>query len=374
MAERGAAALTLLLAGVLTLALPLAGVATAGGDIARYFEFPPLTRYVAHAAFSWPVTFSMLLFTAACVAPFVLRIARTPPRPGSGTPARFPAWGYAGLALTGAGWVVAWTRVEALAPVQIYTFLPLWYGYVLVVNALVLARRGSCPLTAAPLGYLALFPLSAAFWWLFEYLNRFVQNWYYRGIEHLGAGEYVFWSTLAFATVLPAVSATRELITTVPRLSAGLERGPVVAPRYPRVTAAALGCAALLALAAIGRWPDYTFPLLWLAPLALLCALSTLLGQPNVFARVAVGDWREVWTWPLAALVCGFWWETWNAYSAASWAYSVPFVSALHVFEMPLAGYAGYLPFGLECGAVSLLCARLARLASVRRRGRVSPT
>jgi hypothetical protein len=31
----------------------------------------------------------------------------------------------------------------------------------------------------------------------------------------------------------------------------------------------------------------------------------------------------------------------------------VPFVHRFQIFEMPLLGYAGYLPFGLECLAVA---------------------
>ena len=50
-----------------------------------------------------------------------------------------------------------------------------------------------------------------------------------------------------------------------------------------------------------------------------------------------------------AALVCGFFWELWNWQSVAKWVYTVPGVQRWHVFEMPLLGYAGYLPFGLEC-------------------------
>jgi hypothetical protein len=31
--------------------------------------------------------------------------------------------------------------------------------------------------------------------------------------------------------------------------------------------------------------------------------------------------------------------------------YVIPYVDAFHLFEMPLLGYAGYLPFGLACAA-----------------------
>jgi hypothetical protein len=38
----------------------------------------------------------------------------------------------------------------------------------------------------------------------------------------------------------------------------------------------------------------------------------------------------------------------WNFFSFPKWHYQVPYVSFLHIFEMPLLGYGGYLPFGLE--------------------------
>jgi hypothetical protein len=57
----------------------------------------------------------------------------------------------------------------------------------------------------------------------------------------------------------------------------------------------------------------------------------------------------EAGLWSQAALMCGFFWEMWNAYSLSKWSYQVPYLDVLHVFELPLAGYTGYLAFGLEC-------------------------
>jgi len=51
----------------------------------------------------------------------------------------------------------------------------------------------------------------------------------------------------------------------------------------------------------------------------------------------------------MAALVCGFFWEMWNYYSLAKWVYSIPYVHRFQLFEMPVLGYLGYLPFGLLC-------------------------
>jgi len=45
----------------------------------------------------------------------------------------------------------------------------------------------------------------------------------------------------------------------------------------------------------------------------------------------------------------------WNWKSLAHWEYSVPFVYRFPIFEMPILGYAGYLPFGLVCVAAAAL-------------------
>jgi hypothetical protein len=103
------------------------------------------------------------------------------------------------------------------------------------------------------------------------------------------------------------------------------------------------------ALVLTGAYPQQFFPALWAAPLALVLGEGILAGRPGVGREIAAGDWRRAATWAMAALVCGFFWEMWNSHSAAKWIYTVPFVDRWHVFEMPLLGYLGYLPFGLEC-------------------------
>ena len=65
------------------------------------------------------------------------------------------------------------------------------------------------------------------------------------------------------------------------------------------------------------------------------------------------GRWRRIVLLALAALICGFFWEMWNYWSATKWAYAVPFVERFKIFEMPVLGFAGYLPFGLECAVVA---------------------
>jgi hypothetical protein len=56
-----------------------------------------------------------------------------------------------------------------------------------------------------------------------------------------------------------------------------------------------------------------------------------------------------------------FFWELWNYYSYPKWVYHVPFADFWHIFEMPVLGYGGYLPFALELFALYQILARLFR-------------
>lgn len=337
--------------------LPLAGIALAGKPLATYLEFPPQTEYVAHADFSWWAFAATALLVAAVVAPFIKRIFGNPAdgeeRPVAAAP--LPWWGWLAAAWLASVWLLAWNRFPWFAPLQSFTFSMLWLGYIVIVNALTWRRTSHCMLTHRTAYMLALFPASAAFWWLFEYLNRFVQNWFYIGIGTLGPWEYFWQATLPFATVLPAVLGTRELLASYPRFGAGLEH----AWRVPRARSRGLAWIVLVAsaagLAGVGVWPNALYSLLWLAPLALLTALQTIADEASLLDGPAKGDWRAIWQVALAGLVCGLFWEMWNYGSLAHWEYSVPFVHRFEIFHMPLLGYGGYLPFGLECLAVAKL-------------------
>jgi hypothetical protein len=247
-----------------------------------------------------------------------------------------------------------------MAALQPHTFTPLWLAYIAVVNALCVRRTGRSLLTCRPLFLLALFPASALFWWFFEYLNRFVQNWYYVA-ERFGPWEYFWYATLPFATVLPAVLSTQEFI----RSFAGFRRAfgrvtPLSGFNHPAWPPAALA-AASAGLAAIGVWPGIFYPLVWVAPLLIIVALRSLRHEPHPLQDLARPDWTGPASAALAALVCGFFWEMWNFYSLAKWKYRIPFVQCFEIFEMPLLGYAGYLPFGLECMVIADLLENLAK-------------
>lgn len=339
--------------------LPLAGGMLAGRATRRLFTFPPRLELPSDfPRFSWVACALVVAGLAVVVAPWLrARGRRTAagdaPPAGSGVPARrFPRWGWIAIGWTMLWWVLAWTRFPWFTALQRFTFFPLWLGFVATVNALVFRRAGTCLMTAAPRRWLGLFAVSAGFWWVFEWLNRFVRNWHYLGVEEFSAGAYALNATMCFSTVLPAVFAAREWLDTFSEFQARLASGPRWRWLARRASAGALLAAASLALTLTGAWPELFYPAVWSAPLALGLGAGVLAGRPGIAGEVAAGDWRRAGSWMLAALTCGFFWEWWNVHSAAKWIYTVPYADRWHVFEMPLLGYAGYLPFGLECALV----------------------
>ena len=358
----------LLLAAILV-GLPLACCLMGGYDeiLAGVKSFPPRTEdfglhpeklWNYRRPFNWCWFLGMATFTAGCLFPFLrrgIRACRRSPSADALPRGRFPWWGWAGLALMLAAWVGTWSRFAWFRPYQVLlSYFPVWTGYILTVNALCVWRKGTSPLTAHPFVYLLTFPASSLFWWFFEYLNRFVWNWYYLGIAELSAATYTLYATLCFASVLPAVYATAEFLGTFrffdDRVYDGMAWRPDVRSPVSRAVLAALS---LVGLTGIVFFPDCAYPLLWISPLMVFVLVQVMLGERCLLDRLKTGAWGLVFRFAVAALVCGLCWETWNYYALAKWVYAVPWVHGWQIWEMPLIGFAGYLPFGVECAAVT---------------------
>jgi hypothetical protein len=345
--------LKFLILTAMLLGLPLVGIFWVGYPVSRYLEFPPQTHYVSHAPFSWAAFALYALVISGCVALLIIKALRSPKKVESeNRPSRpMPWWGWLGLILAVIAWILAWTRFEWFAPLQPHTFTPLWLAFILVINGLCYRHSGHCMMLDRPLYFLMLFPVSSVFWWFFEYLNRFVQNWYYIGPE-FSSWEYFWYATLPFSTVLPAVLGIRDWILSTYRLRQKFSNIRPIDIKYPKVLATLTLVFSACGLAGIGIWPNILFPLLWVSPVLIIISLQTLLNEHHILSGLTIGNWSGVIAAALAAIISGFFWEMWNYFSLAKWEYSIPFVHRYLIFEMPLLGYAGYLPFGLGCAVV----------------------
>jgi hypothetical protein len=171
---------------------------------------------------------------------------------------------------------------------------------------------------------------SAIFWDVFELVNLRLRDWRYVGVSPDPWAGSAF-ALASFATVLPAARLAFVHVAAA---------APIAQARWraPKVAAGVL--LLLLALA----FPRYAFPLAWIF-LWPICA--GLAGVRVPLRAMAIGI-------PLGLL-----WEALNFRCARGWVYTVPFFERPKVFEMPLPGYLGYLPFALECAAALALLDRV---------------
>jgi len=263
-----------------------------------------------------------------------------------GEKSKFPVHGWLGLGLAIVFWFLNWTLS---GPRTHWGFFPMWLGYCLTIDGLVLWRTGTSLLTRSLRKYVGLFILSAPVWWSFELLNLRTENWDYLGLDIFTHLQYFFWTTLSFTTVIPAVFGSAELFASfdfVKRMGYGFR---IKTDRRTTASFFSLGWIMLLLLL---LWPKVFFPFMWLSLYFILEPINVWLGNRSLGDWTQRGDWRPVISLWLGVLLTAFFWEMWNYYSYPKWIYHVPWGGWLKIFEMPLLGYGGYLPFAQELYAL----------------------
>lgn len=258
----------------------------------------------------------------------------------------WPWHGWVGLALVAIGqWLIL-----ARPPVWGEWYFPfVWYGFLLTADALN-ARVGAGSLARERPGEFAtMVLLGAAFWWIFEGYNLAIQNWHYLGAQKFTPLEYFLVASLDFGVVLLAIwLVARLLLQVLGWRGLSWRRVPRPSRRACYLLVVAGIVAAILPLVA----PRYAFPLTWVGiPLA-LDPLNYLRGRPSILGQLVRGRWGVPLALMLAGPVTGLFWEFWNYWAYPKWYYTVPFFDLWHLFEMPLPGYGGYVPFALELYAL----------------------
>jgi hypothetical protein len=229
------------------------------------------------------------------------------------------------------GWIVLWATTDFLNPLA---FLLLWTG----AAVLMWSAHQDYPGVRR---HLTLASISVPLWWYFEAINSRTQNWEYLGRDRYDDIEFAILASLAFATVVPALVAATAMVS---RLTLDLLPETPTQPgsRRMAIWLIALGIvtgAATLAL------PDVFYPLVWIAPFLLLDGLVILGGGNSIIAELSQGARRRASVVGAAGLLCGGLWEFWNFWAFPKWIYDIPALDFFPIFEMPILGYGGYVPF-----------------------------
>ena len=258
--------------------------------------------------------------------------------------------------MAASGWSLLWMVESIWNPLA---FWALWTGAALVMWA------------AGPTGYpsvrrhVVLAAISIPLWWWFELANERVANWEYVFDYVYPPLLYGLLSSIAFSTVVPALVAATSLWGRVTRLALPTGgSGDEANPPWIAWWLAASGVALQILAYAL---PDVFYPFTWIAPFLLIDGLVAGAGGRSMTADLIRGRWREALLIGAAGLTCGLLWEFWNYWAYPKWEYEIPLLGFAKVFEMPVLGYGGYVPFAWSVlQAVRLADALAARGTRVR--------
>jgi len=268
----------------------------------------------------------------------------------------FPKHGLTGILLIVIFWYINWFG-EGLR--THWAFFPLWLGYILTIDGIAVWRGQRSWITNDYRKFATQFLISIPFWWFFEWLNERAGYWVYLPEGAFSPIAHTFWSTLCFSTVVPAVFVTANMLLSFRWFAQHHVRWRSGYTSRGRWIYFLTGIALLIALLI---WPQYGMAFMWVSLFFIISPLNFSLGKMSLMRYTAERDWRMVFVLFAAALICGVFWEMWNIQSWPKWIYTFPYVDGWKIFEMPAAGYLGYLPFGLEIWAiVALLYPAIAR-------------
>lgn len=250
----------------------------------------------------------------------------------------------AGLLLAMFGAVGNYLEIE---PIHNLFYLFAWWAYIFIIDAVIYHIKGDSLIVSRTGEFLVLVVWSAFIWFIFELANLRLQNWHYM---YLPSDRTLRWTgyIISYATVLPGIFETTELLETLGLFKGAKMRRLTVTPALLKKMH--LAGWVLLALPFIQ--PRYFFALIWIAFIFLLEPLNYRLGLRSLLKDLERGNPRRLALLLSAGLVCGFLWELWNFWAGAKWIYTVPLIGNWKLFEMPVAGYIGFPLFAVECYAM----------------------
>lgn len=227
-----------------------------------------------------------------------------------------------------------------------YDFIVAWYGFLLVLDAIA-KRLGKDSLFSKFRIFLQLAFASSFFWWFYEFANIYLQNWAYPLEKLYNQTEWGIFSTIAFTTVLPLLIISTN-ITEGLIFKKSYQFAKSSLDKYIYFFFITLGFLLLL-LALV--FPILFFPFIWFVILFIFDPLNALQGKRSLIVQLIKRNYRPLLILTLASLFAGFCWETMNyvipkwTYPIAPWFWELPQPITTKYFEMPLAGFLGYIPF-----------------------------
>jgi hypothetical protein len=196
--------------------------------------------------------------------------------------------------------------------------------------------------------------ISIGSWLVFEGYNLFLKNWTYINLPDnfwIRYGGYAW----AFATISPGMFLIYQ---TLDDILPGED--PKTVPRLPNAVFYSFVIIGLVCLVVPFIWPStYMTPLVWMGFAFFLDPINGRLGERSILSEFFTGHFRSMPIFFLAGLIAGLLWEFWNYWAIAKWEYDVPYWGHIKLFEMPVLGFLGFMPFIIESLAIYIFVRRL---------------
>jgi hypothetical protein len=219
-----------------------------------------------------------------------------------------------------------------ILPWSHYVFPLFWYGYILVLDHLNYRLSGSSLFLDHRREFLLMFPVSAIYWYFFEWYNLVIENWIYINTpEEAWIGTIT--KIISFATVIPALYETTELVKGIVPKGKGLRVRSLIPQNWHSASLILGICLFVLPL---------------VLPRYFVDAINDRLGRTSILGDWQKGELRRTSVILIAGYLCGFFWEFWNYWAYTKWVYTVPIWEMPQIFEMPALGFLGFGPFALE--------------------------
>jgi hypothetical protein len=269
----------------------------------------------------------------------------------AGMTKRYPVHGMIGIAMI----VLMETAVlssqllsqNSLWRVTMWATPVLWWGYILALDAWIYRRKGASLLSSRRETFVLECILSIAFWCLFEAYNRLMPGWRYINLIDDLPVRFVGYA-VSFATIMPAMFLTCELLKSF-GVFAGVRTPPAHWSKAALVISIVMGALFCILPPFLPlRINGYLWPFVWTGFFFLLEPFNYWRGVPSIYRDWERGSLTRTLQLFATGAICGVLWEFWNAWAYTKWVYVFPAARLLHIFEMPLVGFLGFLPFALE--------------------------
>lgn len=240
--------------------------------------------------------------------------------------------------------ITSFLSANKIDPIHTFYYIFAWWSYIIFIDGIIYIIKKDSLIISRTKEFFIMLPVSSAFWFFFEILNIRLNNWKYINIPFDDNIRY-FGYIISYATVLPAIFETTELIQTLKLFKKiRIKSININEKHFPIFIYSGFAMLFLILL-----FPRYFFAFTWIFLIFLIEPINYKLGLVSIIREIRAARWEKIFNILLAGLICGILWEMWNFNAGAKWIYNVPFVGNFKIFEMPVAGYLGFPVFALEC-------------------------